>query len=143
GFTRNVPAPEGKVNITINSDEDGPLEVFINVGRAGSDVAALTEALGRLISLQLRLPSTMSQEERLRQVANQLRGIGGSRSIGFGANRVQSLPDAVAQAIYRHLEEHPAPPATPSVPVAQLALPVSETLPLSQAPLFPAGNPTP
>ena len=61
GFTRNVAAPEGKVNITINSDEDGPLEVFINVGRAGSDVAALAEALGRLISLQLRLPSTMSQ----------------------------------------------------------------------------------
>ena len=127
GFTRNVPAPEGKVNITINSDEDGPLEVFINVGRAGSDVAALAEALGRLISLQLRLPSTMSQEERLRQVANQLRGIGGSRSIGFGRDRVLSLPDAVAQAIFRHLEEHPTPPSHASaVPVAQLALPVAD-----------------
>ena len=128
GFTRNVAAPEGKVNITINSDGDGPLELFINVGRAGSDVAALAEALGRLVSLQLRLPSTMSQEERLRQAANQLKGIGGSRSIGFGVNRVLSLPDAVAQAIYRHLEEHPAPekPA-PAVPVAQLALPVAES----------------
>jgi len=110
GFTQNIAAPEGKVNITINSDIDGPLEVFINVGRAGSDVAALAEALGRLISLQLRLPSTMSQEERLRQVAGQLRGIGGSRSIGFGKQRVASLPDAVAQAIYRHLEEHPLSP---------------------------------
>ena len=107
GFTLNIAAPEGKVNITINSDGDGPLEVFVNIGRAGSDVAALAEALGRLISLQLRLPSTMSQEERLRQAANQLRGIGGSRSIGFGKQRVSSLPDAVAQAIYRHLEEHP------------------------------------
>ncbi len=124
GFTQNVTAPEGKVNITINSDPDGPLELFINVGRAGTDIAALAEALGRLISLQLRLPSTMSQEERLRQVANQLRGIGGSRSIGFGKHRVLSLPDAVAQAIYRHLEEHPAPPPAhqPVVPVAQLAL---------------------
>ena len=112
GFTRNVAAPEGKVNITINSDDEGPLEVFINVGRAGSDIAALAEAMGRLISLQLRLPSTMSQEERLYQVANQLRGIGGSRSIGFGRDRVQSLPDAVAQAIYRHLEEHPMRPAS-------------------------------
>jgi len=128
GFTRNVSAPEGKVNITINSDADGPLELFINVGRAGSDVAALAEALGRLVSLQLRLPSTMSQEERLRQAANQLKGIGGSRSIGFGVNRVLSLPDAVAQAIYRHLEEHPAPPhKTADVPAAQLALPVAET----------------
>jgi len=128
GFTRNVSAPEGKVNITINSDADGPLELFINVGRAGSDVAALAEALGRLVSLQLRLPSTMSQEERLRQAANQLKGIGGSRSIGFGVNRVLSLPDAVAQAIYRHLEEHPAPPhKAADVPAAQLALPVAET----------------
>jgi len=127
GFTRNVSAPEGKVNITINSDADGPLELFINVGRAGSDVAALAEALGRLVSLQLRLPSTMSQEERLRQAANQLRGIGGSRSIGFGPNRVLSLPDAVAQAIYRHLEEHPTPEEqTEHVPAAQLALPVAE-----------------
>jgi ribonucleoside-diphosphate reductase alpha chain len=102
GLTRNVTAPEGKVNITINSDEDGPLEVFINVGRAGSDIAALAEALGRLISLQLRLPSTMGQDERLQQVAQQLRGIGGSRSVGFGPNRVLSLPDAVAQAIMAH-----------------------------------------
>ncbi|MGH2485018.1 MAG: adenosylcobalamin-dependent ribonucleoside-diphosphate reductase, partial [Ktedonobacterales bacterium] len=108
GFTQNIAAPEGKVNITINSDADGPMEVFVNIGRAGSDVAALAEALGRLVSLQLRLPSTMSQEERLRQAANQLRGIGGSRSIGFGKKRVASLPDAVAQAIVRHLDEHPA-----------------------------------
>jgi len=128
GFTRNVAAPEGKVNITINADPDGPLELFINVGRAGSDIAALAEALGRLISLQLRFPSTMSQEERLRQAANQLRGIGGSRSIGFGVNRVLSLPDAVAQAIYRHLEEHPTPPAPrpSSASSAQLALPVGD-----------------
>jgi ribonucleoside-diphosphate reductase alpha chain len=136
GFTRSVAAPEGTVNITINSDSDGPLEVFINVGRAGSDIAALAEALGRLISLQLRLPSTMSQEERLRQVANQLRGIGGSRSIGFGKERVQSLPDAVARAIYHHLEEHPATVshAEQSVSAAQLALPVSETLPAPTRP---------
>src|SRR5579885_2976801 len=140
GFTRSVAAPEGTVNITIDSDADGPLEVFINVGRAGSDIAALAEALGRLISLQLRLPSTMSQEERLRQVANQLRGIGGSRSIGFGKERVQSLPDAVARAIYHHLEEHPATVShpEPAVPAAQLALPVSETLP---APAAPATGP--
>ncbi len=115
GFTQNIAAPEGKVNITINSDDAGPLEVFVNVGRAGSDVAALAEALGRLISLQLRLPSTMSQEDRLRQAAHQLKGIGGSRSIGFGKDRVASLPDAVAQAIYRHLEEHPVSLSTESV----------------------------
>jgi len=110
GYTRNVKAPEGTANITINSDEEGPLEVFVAVGRAGSDIAALAEALGRLISLTLRLPSDMSPDDRLREVAGQLRGIGGSRSIGFGPERVLSLPDAVAQALVRHLDELLTPP---------------------------------
>jgi ribonucleoside-diphosphate reductase alpha chain len=105
GYTRQVKAPEGTANITINTDETGPLEVFISVGRAGSDIAALAEALGRLISLNLRLPSSITTEERLQLIATQLRGIGGSRSIGFGAERVLSLPDAVAQALSWHLQQ--------------------------------------
>jgi ribonucleotide reductase alpha subunit len=104
GYTRNVKAPEGTVNITINSDEHGPLEVFVNVGKAGSDVAALAEALGRLISFNLRILSPLSQTDRLQEIAEQLRGIGGSRSIGFGPQQVRSLPDAVARALELHLE---------------------------------------
>ncbi|HEX5504535.1 MAG TPA: LAGLIDADG family homing endonuclease [Thermomicrobiales bacterium] len=108
GYTRNIKAPEGTVNITVNSDEAGPLEVFINVGRGGSDVSALAEALGRLVSLALRIPSPMPQDERLREMASQLRGIGGSRSIGFGPEQVRSLPDAVGKALDEHLEGLPA-----------------------------------
>ena len=103
GYTRAVKAPEGTVNITINSDESGPLEVFLNVGRAGSDIVAIAEAIGRLISLNLRLPSPMSQNARLKAVAEQLRNIGGSRAVGFGSSQVRSLPDAVAQALEVHL----------------------------------------
>jgi ribonucleoside-diphosphate reductase alpha chain len=99
GYTRRVRAPEGNVNVTLNSDQDGLLEVFVNVGKAGSDVAALAEALGRLISLHLRLDSPVSQDERAVEVARQLRSIGGNTSIGFGADRVRSLPDAVARAL--------------------------------------------
>jgi ribonucleoside-diphosphate reductase alpha chain len=104
GYTRRVRAPEGSVYVTLNEDEDGLLEVFIAVGKAGSDVAALADALGRLISLQLRTESPLSQNERARAVAEQLRAIGGSSSIGFGVDRVRSLPDAVARAITQHLE---------------------------------------
>lgn len=103
GYTRHLNSPEGKVNITINSDEQGPLEVFINVGKAGSDIAALAEALGRLISLNLRVLSPLSQVDRAQEIADQLRGIGGSRSIGFGAQQVRSMPDAVARALEMHL----------------------------------------
>ncbi len=108
GYTRNIKAPEGTVNITVNSDDIGPLEIFVNVGRSGSDVAALAEALGRLISISLRIPSPMSQEDRLREMVSQLRGIGGSRTIGFGPEQVRSLPDAVGKALDEHLDGHPA-----------------------------------
>ena len=103
GYTRQVRAPEGKVMLTLNSDEDGLLEVFVNVGRAGSDVSALAEALGRLISIHLRIDSPLTQSERAAEVVKQLRNIGGSSSIGFGQDRVRSLPDAVARAIESHL----------------------------------------
>lgn len=103
GYTRQVNAPEGKINVTINSDEHGPLEVFVNVGKAGSDIAALAEALGRLISLNLRVLSPLSQVDRAKEIAEQLRGIGGSRSVGFGAQQVRSMPDAVARALELHM----------------------------------------
>ncbi|HEY0756525.1 MAG TPA: adenosylcobalamin-dependent ribonucleoside-diphosphate reductase [Ktedonobacteraceae bacterium] len=103
GYTRQVNAPEGKINVTINSDEHGPLEVFVNVGKAGSDIAALAEALGRLISLNLRVLSPLSQIDRAKEIAEQLRGIGGSRSVGFGAQQVRSMPDAVARALEMHV----------------------------------------
>jgi ribonucleoside-diphosphate reductase alpha chain len=104
GYTRQVSAPEGKINVTINSDDHGPLEVFVNVGKAGSDIAALAEALGRLISLNLRVLSPLSQTDRAKEIAEQLRGIGGSRSVGFGMQQVRSLPDAVARALEMHLD---------------------------------------
>ncbi|GAC1633555.1 MAG: ribonucleotide reductase N-terminal alpha domain-containing protein [Ktedonobacteraceae bacterium] len=103
GYTRQVRAPEGKINVTINSDTDGPLEVFVNVGKAGSDIAALAEALGRLISLNLQILSPVSQAERAQEIADQLRNIGGNRSVGFGQQQVRSMPDAVAHALELHM----------------------------------------
>jgi ribonucleoside-diphosphate reductase alpha chain len=105
GYTRQVRAPEGKVNVTLNSDDEGVLEVFINIGKAGSDVAALAEALGRLISVHLQIDSSLTQNERAEEVAHQLRSIGGSASIGFGENRVRSLPDAVGRALELHITQ--------------------------------------
>ena len=107
GITYRKETPLGTAYITVNvNGDDQPFEVFLNVGKAGSDVAAVSEALGRLISLVLRLPSPLDPVERLKQVIDQLAGIGGGRSMGFGANRVRSLPDAVAQVLREHLNGH-------------------------------------
>lgn len=103
GATYQVQTPVGIAYVTINTVEDQePLEMFINIGKAGSDVAAMAEALGRIISLNLRMASPLSGKERMKLVFNELVGIGGSRHLGFGENRVRSLPDALAKAIAKH-----------------------------------------
>jgi ribonucleoside-diphosphate reductase alpha chain len=107
GTTYRKETPLGTAYITVNvNGHHQPFEVFLNVGKAGSDVAAVSEALGRLISLVLRLPSPLDPHERLKLVIDQLAGIGGGRSMGFGVNRVRSLPDAIAQVMREHLNGH-------------------------------------
>jgi ribonucleoside-diphosphate reductase alpha chain len=104
GETYRIGTPLGTAFITINvNGGDQPFEVFLNVGKAGSDTAAVAEALGRIMSLVLRLPSPMSPVERLKMVVDQLAGIGGGRSLGFGPNRVRSLPDGISQALAEYL----------------------------------------
>src|SRR5579864_3869194 len=63
---------------------------------------AFAEALGRLVSLVLRTPSPLTPREKMEQIIDQLSGIGGSRSVGFGAQRVLSLPDALAQVLSQY-----------------------------------------
>lgn len=105
GATYRIETPLGTAFITVNHDADrDPFEVFINVGRAGSEVAAMAEAIGRLISTTLRFGNHLPAKERAREIVEQLHGIGGANAIGFGANRVRSLPDAVAKAIAMHFE---------------------------------------
>jgi ribonucleoside-diphosphate reductase alpha chain len=103
GSTYRLETPVGKAFVTINEGEDkAPLEVFINVGKAGSDVAAMAEALGRTISTALRFKGSLTSFERTKEIAHQLSGIGGRRSVGFGSNRIRSLPDAVSFALQTH-----------------------------------------
>lgn len=107
GATYFVQTPVGKAYVTVNRNgDDQPFEVFANVGKVGSEGAAMSEAIGRLISLALRVPSPISASERLEMIVDELEGIGGSRSIGFGVNRVTSLPDALAQVLREDLEAH-------------------------------------
>jgi len=100
GTTIKQRSPLGGIYVTINDDDDGePLEVFVTAGKAGSDVTSMADALGRLMSLVLRVASPVTPRERMREIIDQLKGIGGSRSTGFGKDRVRSLPDAVALAL--------------------------------------------
>lgn len=105
GVTYKADSPTGKLYVTINHDEKGDLfEVFINHGKSGSDLMALADALGRMVSFVLRIHSPVPARERVREIVSELAGIGGSRSSGFGENRVRSLPDAISKVLARHCE---------------------------------------
>ncbi len=106
GFTFRSDTPAGKAFITINENGgDQPFEIFINTAKAGTEISAVSEAIGRLVSYILRLASPIEPKSRLEEVAIQLRGIGGSRSLGFGHKRVLSLPDGLAQTFLEYLSE--------------------------------------
>ncbi|WP_289355989.1 adenosylcobalamin-dependent ribonucleoside-diphosphate reductase [Paenibacillus sp. S-12] len=102
GATYKINTPFGMAYITINDLNDIPAEIFLNVGKAGSDVFAMAEALGRVCSLFLRYGDHGNKVELL---IKHLKGIGGSGAIGFGANRVESIADAVAKALETHMQE--------------------------------------
>lgn len=115
GKTYNIETPLGKAFITINENGDGqPFEVFINTAKAGSETAAVSEAIGRLISYILRLASSVAPRERMGEIVRQLIGIGGGRALGFGPNRVRSLPDGVGQVLGLYLQEKGEQPGNPS-----------------------------
>lgn len=131
GYTYRVETPLGATFITINENGgDLPFEVFIHTAKAGSETAAVSEALGRLISYILRMNSPVDQRKRLKEIVRQLEGIGGGRSLGLGPNRVRSLPDGVAQVLDEYLMQDEPPdhhahiePEDNSVPRGQMPLP--------------------
>lgn len=104
GVTYKQQTPVGTAFISVNSDEnDDPFEVFINIGKGGSQVKADAEAIGRLVSLCLRIPTLLPAKNLTEAIVEQLAGIGGSDSVGFGNNRIRSLADALAKTLRQHV----------------------------------------
>ncbi|WP_274653727.1 adenosylcobalamin-dependent ribonucleoside-diphosphate reductase [Paenibacillus humicola] len=101
GATYKINTPFGMAYITINDLNGSPGEIFLNVGKAGSDVFAMSEALGRVCSLFLRYGD---HGNKVKLLIKHLKGIGGTGAIGFGANRVESIADAVAKALEMHAQ---------------------------------------
>jgi len=101
GFTYKIETNQGPLFVTINEDQEGMFEVFLQgVGKSGSFTSSYIEAIGRLISMSLR--SGISVEEVIRQ----LQGIrAGQPTMNPGGVFVYSVPDAVAKILKRHINE--------------------------------------
>jgi ribonucleoside-diphosphate reductase alpha chain len=100
GSTRRLPTPLGDLYVNITEDDKGqPFEIFMSLGKVGGALMADVEAMARLVSLALRSGIPM------KEVYRQLRGISSDRAIGFGPNKVLSVPDAVGIALERHMAD--------------------------------------
>lgn len=91
----------GKLYVTINQDENGKaFEVFTSMGKAGGCAQSQCEAIGRLISINLRSGGEIDR------IIKQLKGISCHMRYGFGPNTVLSCSDAVGKALEQALRDN-------------------------------------
>ena len=93
GKTIKDTTPWGSIYVTLNFDKNAPFEVFINVGKSGSELKAMTEALSRIISIGLRSGCNIEN------FIDTLKGLSGKECWlldGDDSNFVRSIPDTVA-----------------------------------------------
>jgi ribonucleoside-diphosphate reductase alpha chain len=96
GFTEVIKTGYGNLYVTINTYDGRPFEVFVQIGKSGYSTMADAEATGRLVSLALR--SGIS----VKDVVEQLEGIGGSSPVFSEGKLVMSIPDAIATVLKKH-----------------------------------------
>ncbi len=90
----------GPLHVNIIYDERGPFRVFANIPPLGTEIAGLTAVIGILLSKYLE---TGGKAERILKHLNSVKG---DRPIGFGPNRVESIPYALSQVLRDHLIKH-------------------------------------
>jgi ribonucleoside-diphosphate reductase alpha chain len=98
GQTEKLPTGAGSLYVTINEDEYGLVEIFSQIGKAGGDAAAQSEAISRLISYGLQAgldPMAISR---------QLKGISGPTPVWHEGDQILSTPDGIGKAIERYLQ---------------------------------------
>ncbi|MDR2180411.1 MAG: adenosylcobalamin-dependent ribonucleoside-diphosphate reductase [Synergistaceae bacterium] len=101
GKTIKESTPWGSIYITLNFDGKDPFEIFITIGKSGSELKAMTEALSRAISIGLRSGS------KLEDFIATLKGLSGKEywMFGFDESHVaRSIPDAIAVLLEKLVE---------------------------------------
>jgi len=95
GFTTKIRTGYGHLYVTVTEFDGRPFEVFATIGKSGRSTTAKTEAIGRLVSLALR------SGVDVRQIVDQLKGIGGEHPIFQEGGLVLSIPDAISRILER------------------------------------------
>lgn len=83
----------GEVQVFFTYSQEGLQSIWVTVGKSGTEVQSLCEALSRLINLLLE------QQVSIPEICRQIRGIRGADSEGLGPNRILGLADLVGKAL--------------------------------------------
>ena len=97
GITQKIETGCGHMYVTINSDEFGACEVFVQMGKVGGCASAQLEAIARLASLALR------SNLKLDSLVRQLKGIRCQSPMWNKGKMITSCGDAVGQALENYL----------------------------------------
>jgi len=96
GYTTKTFTPWGSLYVTLNALDNEPFETFLSIGKAGSELKAVTEALSRVISISLRSGT------KLGNITSTIKDIGGSETWAADfsdSESLRSLPDAIGKAL--------------------------------------------
>jgi len=91
--------PFGKTYVTISSQDEKLIEVFITVGKSGQSLHAKMEAIGRLVSLSLQ------HNIPVEEIIKQLEGIQGENAFFHKGEKILSLPDFIAYVLRKEIGE--------------------------------------
>ena len=93
GKTIKLRVTQGTLYLTADFEGGRIREVFINLGKAGSEEKSYAEALGRLISKYMQLGGD------IKEVIESLKGIRSTTVMWEHGLRIYSVPDAIAKAL--------------------------------------------
>ena len=91
----------GQVDVFLSYGEGHLQSIWIAVGKSGTEVQSLCEAIARLTNLLL------ARQVPIPEITREIRGIRGADSEGFGPNRVLGLADLIGKVLQEapvHLE---------------------------------------
>ncbi len=100
GITKRLETGCGHMYVTINSDEQGACEVFVQMGKVGGCASAQLEAIARLSSLAMR------SNIKVESIVRQLKGIRCQSPMWHKGKMITSCGDAVGQALESFLQHY-------------------------------------
>jgi ribonucleoside-diphosphate reductase alpha chain len=100
GVTQRLETGCGHMYVTINTDDRGACEVFVQMGKVGGCASAQLEAIARLASLALR------SDVQLEPIVRQLKGIRCQSPMWHKGKMITSCGDAVGQALEAFLNSY-------------------------------------